>query len=158
MRLMGASEAGAEEAAQQAVEQFFEKLKDWSPSTPTQDGLMQQLKSKTNGIVINLVRKRQRRGDAAPLKDPPSEGKGDTPDACQETDEWQYAILDRIDGDEDACTLFDLAVRGVEEAGEQIRELGWPPGRVYEARRRLRVAVKLELYGKSAKASVAAGP
>lgn len=137
--------------AQEAVGHLFDdKYRNWSPPTPTWESLLLHLQSEVNGIVINRSRLRRRRGDSAALDsakavlDPDMET-----DDVLDVEDWAYALLERLDDDGDACAILDLVLKGVEKPAQQAETLGWTRPRVYEARRRLKAAIRLVRYGQT---------
>lgn len=141
-RLDMANPEDAQDLAQEAIQRVFDpKYRNWSPSAPSLKELMKHLGSKVNGIVANRQRSRDRRGVVAPL-DAPNIASSTTTDGRQDLDDLVYVLLDRLDGDDDACTVLDLFLKDVDKAAEQANTLQWPTSKVYEARRRIRAAAR----------------
>lgn len=128
----------AEDAVQQALAQFFDPAyKEWSPETPTWKELMSHLRSVVNGILANDARRRMRRGVHLAADDGKLASR-DSTDAELNAADWECDVLDRLEGDEDACSVLCLFAEGVTKAAEQAQKLSWPVNRIYEARRRIR--------------------
>jgi len=131
----------AEEVAQEALRRLFDpKYRLWTPLEPTLDGLINHLGSEVNGIISNLRRRQARWGDALSFEDrtshrlPTAQGLDCAAD-----------ILARLEatGEDDAADIFRKILEGNLVPAEQAESLRWPPQRVYEARRRLRDAVRV---------------
>ncbi len=128
----------AEEVVQEAFSQLFDPdYKEWSPDVPSVASLMRHLGSTVNGIIMNKRRRQGRWGPAVDLARVKL-SNGVTADRERHSADWQCEVLGRLDGDDDACSIFYLIVDDVPKAADEAAELGWPVARVYEARRRLR--------------------